>query len=559
MSRPASRSISCTLAVGLAGIALAGAAPAAADTFCVGSAPGCLRTIQAALDASHDGDTIAIRAGTFAGGVHVETSVRLVGAGAGATRVRGGGPVVTVGTLGDATPPTVTIADLTITGGRTRDGIEGEPFRALGGGVLIPPGLDGAVGAAVTIRDSVIAGNRALPRETVTPDDDGPQCPGPVRCPYAEGDGGGIASFGTLTLDSSEVRDNEAGGPIASDAKGGGVYSAFGALTVTGSELVRNRADVRAPNGRFAEGGALLVESDAAGVAIRDSAIDGNRIALTSDLPAFVGDELVDVQAHAGGVLIGDSVPATIERTRITGNVVTGSAPAAQAIVYDAALHVLDTPIAISDTVITGNRVRAETLTTDDSGPMGTAVELDGGGTLDHVRIAGNPVVADAVDGLSQASSGLAVFDFTGTPDPTTLTDSTIAGNSVLARSSSGAAAVTGAGVLNNSLLDLHRTTVAFNVGTAAAPTGIAQGGGIWNGVLLSGPPVELSLTDSLVTANALFGGPGIERAGGGLWTSEAVTRARTPIVGNLPDQVAAPAVAARRTVTSPRTAARGR
>ena len=58
--------------------------------------------MQAALDASHDGDTIKVAAGTFAGGVTIAKSVSVIGAGAGATTIRGGGPVVTVGEEGDA-------------------------------------------------------------------------------------------------------------------------------------------------------------------------------------------------------------------------------------------------------------------------------------------------------------------------------------------------------------------------------------------------------------------------------------------------------------------------
>ncbi len=208
-----------TTAVAVTAAAL-GAAPADAATRCVGAGKGCHKTIQAALDAAHDGDTIKLGAGRYPGGITIEKSVRLLGAGARETTIRGGGPVVTVGSLGDATPPTVSIAGVKITGGRTSRGIEGEDFRALGGGVLVPPGADFGVGASLTIRDSVISDNRAVPQAT-SDSPSGVTCPdGP--CPYAEGDGGGIASFGTLKLVDTVVSDNVAGGPVASDAKGGG-------------------------------------------------------------------------------------------------------------------------------------------------------------------------------------------------------------------------------------------------------------------------------------------------------------------------------------------------
>ena len=102
--------------------------------LCVGNGPGCFATIQAALDAAPDGATIRILAGTFSGGITIEKSVQLKGVGAARTIVRGGGPVLTIGTDGAATEPTVSISGLTVTGGvNTGDGTV-----AFGGGILIP-------------------------------------------------------------------------------------------------------------------------------------------------------------------------------------------------------------------------------------------------------------------------------------------------------------------------------------------------------------------------------------------------------------------------------------
>jgi hypothetical protein len=54
-----------------------GAGAAAAATLCVGTQTGCFAAIQPAVDAAHDGDTIAVGAGTFAAGITVEKSVRI--------------------------------------------------------------------------------------------------------------------------------------------------------------------------------------------------------------------------------------------------------------------------------------------------------------------------------------------------------------------------------------------------------------------------------------------------------------------------------------------------
>ena len=121
LTRPALRRAFATAAL------LAAAAPATAaarDDLCVGTRPGCFATVQAALDAARDGDTISIRPGTFAGGVVIDKSITIEGSGARATVIRGGGPVVTIGTFDAAVEPTVTIEGVTITGGVTA----GSPF-----------------------------------------------------------------------------------------------------------------------------------------------------------------------------------------------------------------------------------------------------------------------------------------------------------------------------------------------------------------------------------------------------------------------------------------------
>ena len=78
----------CVAALALVGAGSAASAVAAA-TLCVGGS-GCFSTIQAAVDAAHDGDTIRIAPGTFAGGVAIDVSVDIRGAGAGATIISGG-------------------------------------------------------------------------------------------------------------------------------------------------------------------------------------------------------------------------------------------------------------------------------------------------------------------------------------------------------------------------------------------------------------------------------------------------------------------------------------
>jgi hypothetical protein len=557
------------LATGL-GLALTaslfGSASALAATRCVGGGAGCHRTLQAALDASRDGDAIKVSPGRFAGGVTITKSVSVVGAGAGATTIKGGGPVVTIGTVGDPSPPVVKLAGVKITGGRVGEG----EFAGAGGGVDIVVGEGDSPGATVTIKDALISGNRATPTETLLPQSpeqeaDWPHCPGGF-CAFAGGFGAGIQNLGNLTLIRTTVSDNVAGGPVASDAAGAGIWSSLGTVTIEDSALRGNRSVVGDPNGRFAEGGAMLVENGSGPVVIRDTLIGDNRAELSSHLPPSVGDELIDVQAHAAGILVANDIPTTIERSVFAGNDVSARNPVGEPLAFDSALQVLDSPVTMRDVLITGNTVTSDTLTTEDVAPAGSAVELDGGGTLKRVHILGNPVSVKTSEGLASASSGLATYDNfeESSPDLATVEDSLIAGNTAVARSQSGDAQIVGAGVLNNSLLTLRETAVSHNSGRAFGAGGTAQGGGIWNGVLLTGPPVELTLDRSLVTGNSLTASPGIERAGGGVFTTEPIVRNRTLIARNSPDQCfgCGPVMAARtaRVARVPaRAAARGR
>jgi hypothetical protein len=115
--------------------------------------------------------------------------------------------------------------------------------------------------------------------------------------------------------------------------------------------------------------------------------------------------------------------------------------------------------------------------------------------------------------------------------------DSKIDGNTAIARSRTGAATIEGAGVFSNGLLRMLRVEVKGNLGVVAAPHGHAHGGGIWNGIELSGPPVRLALSSVRIVNNALRASAGLQRRGGGLYTTLPVTRTETQIVRNHPDQ----------------------
>jgi hypothetical protein len=523
------------LVAALASLAAGSLGRASGAVRCVGG-PHCYATIQAAVDAAQDGDTIAIGRGAFAGGVTVTKSVTLRGAGSGATTIRGGGPVLTIGTFGAPAEPTVTIDGVTITGGVSTSSPESVPFVgkanvfAAGGGIEVPPADGFRPGATVTITNSAIVGNRAAPTDTVP---FGPPCPtGP--CPYAGATGGGIDTWGAMTISNSVLSGNAVAG-IASDAVGGAVASHLAALVLTNDRVTGNTATVVAPNGRFAEGGGLFVQGGT--LEVRGSVFDRNSASLTSYLPALVDGKPIDMNANSGAIHVGDYVPTTIDATTITHNTVSVNNPTGEAVAFDSAVLINHSPLTMTNTVIAGNSASGVVATSADVGPGGSALEADGGGTISNTRIVDNQSSEQATAGAAAENGAIAVLNFTGDAQLLTIDHSVISGNTAVASSTTGSATAQGGGIFNNALLSLQYDVVANNGAKASGQSGAAQGGGIWNGVQLSGPSVQLTLDHTSVTGNRADGTGKIDRKGGGLYTTTPVTLQASQIAGNAPDQ----------------------
>jgi len=484
-------------AVAVIAAALAGASSAApAADLCVDATPGCFGTIQAALNAAQDGDTIRIAPGTFQGGITILKDVHLVGAGPGATRIEGGGPVITIGEPDGIDQPTVSIGRVTITGGFNDSAPL--PFAALGGGVWIPSGADNSTGATVSISDSVIAGNRASPETTDA------FCGFP--CAFALG--GGIFNAGTLTVTDTRISDNvsgstAAGSAVASYAAGGGIVNGFqGSLTLLRSFVTDNRAAVSEPNGRNTDAGGI---SSSGSLTIKDSVISSNRSDVEAAVPSSFFFDIVQ-EANAGGIYLPQGSTTTITNSRISGNSVhssnTGGDASAEAGGIDSDGSLL----------LTGSSVENNTAVAAVPGSSGFLAESDGGG----IQVQGE----------------------------TTVRNSRVINNSLNATSKTGLALASGGGLFNLSAsLTLERTVVTANSASATGAGGFNLGGGIGN-VLVGGGPPELTLTDSVVTANRLDASDGVLSQGGGLYTADAfsgqpfpVTITRTVIAGNKPDQ----------------------
>jgi hypothetical protein len=539
------------LAGPLAAVAAAtgsGHASAATQAVCPS---GCTFTqIAPALAAANNGDTISISAGTYDGGLTIDKSVKLAGAGPGRTTISGGGPVLTIGTFGASSQPTVTIDDVTITGGVTRSSPMSTAFTghegvfAAGGGVEIPPGADFAVGATVTMTNTVVTGNRVAPTDTVGPRPEQlpfwPICPtGP--CPFAGAFGGGVDNWGTLTLTNSTVSNNSVGtaaglSDVASDAEGAGIHSTIGALTINNSAISGNRASASAPNGRFADSGALFL--DGGTLTMSNSSVTNNSATLTAAFPSSV-----DMGVHAGAIHFSQNAQAaTVSNTTIAGNAATMTNSVGSSFADSAGLHtdidvsVNNHLVTLSNDVIANNHVTSTTVGGSSGNADGSAGAGEISGTLSNIRLTDNTVDVRSATGSASGEGGASVFD------GGSFKNSLIGDNRVHVSAPGGSATVQGGGIFVAVSLTLRNSTVNGNTGDASGASGSAKGGGIFDVAFPFGPDGPpggpLVLQNSNVTGNLLSGSAGIALKGGGLYIqSEPLTTTNSVITENIPDE----------------------
>ncbi len=532
------RVVALAFVAGAVGMASPGAATAAATPMpCVGREPGCVASIQSALDAAHDGDVIRIGNGVFDGGITITKSVTLIGRGAQRTIIRGGGPVITIGEFLGPDRLNVTISGVTVTGGLTASSPLGpDNVFAFGGGIAINPTADFGLGADVTVNDSVITGNTAAPTATVP---SGFACPG-KPCEFAIAMGGGIGSWGNVTLNNSKVTDNVAGG-IGSLAWGGGIGSQHGSVTLRNSRVSDNEAIVVAPHGLFAEGGGIFTEQGAT-VSVTDSEISGNTASLTNDLPFFVGDadgSTIDMAANGGGIHTSEGSTVTIRHSNLDRNVIHVDDPNGEPLGFDAAILPAASTLVVRDSSISANRVEMIVASSEHVGASGTALDIQGTTTVSNTTINDNTTFITAQTGPAAAAAAVyvcgSVCAGSASSPLVVITDSEISRNTVTA-TGPGEATVLGAAILNDDLLQVKGTRITDNTAVGNGTSGFVQGGGIRNAAFLSDAAKVLTITGSTITGNTLIASPGVAAAGGGLYTEFPVRIRGSVIARNTPD-----------------------
>ena len=533
------------------GLVLAGVAPANAAPTCIRVGTTCFATVQAAVNAAQDGDTVVIPAGQFPGGVVVTTSISLVGAGAASTALVGGEHVLTIGTWMAASEPTVSIRGLTLRGGVAHSSPESTDFAgtpgvfAGGGGLEIPAAADTYVGGTVTVTDSVITDNKATPVDTLLPvpgqEANWPHCPDGF-CTFAGAVGGGVENWGNLTLVRTTVSNNTAGGPMASDSDGGGILSR-GNLTLRSSTVTGNTASAVAPHGRYAEGGGIFM-SYGTTLTVKNSSVSSNTASLASVFPFFLPDgSTIDMNANSGGIHVDDGSLAVIDGSHLDGNTAQADDANGEPGAGNAALQLTQSDLNLTNTTVNNNLTQAHVRTTADFGEEGSALSWCDLATIDGLQAIGNQTVTTAVDGQADSAGAIAPlatlcqgYD----PGPSTVSNSLIKDNTSTSYATHGPANVYGAGLSIDSHLTMRDVLIKGNRGIGVGDGGLVEGGGIFNGeppLPFTVPPSQLALVGVNVTGNSVSGNPTETLLGGGISTSDPITASSTHVKGNSPDQ----------------------
>ena len=290
-----------------------------------------------------------------------------------------------------------------------------------------------------------------------------------------------------------------------------------------------NVAEKDGGDGFSVEGGGIEVQ-DGEAFSISASVVTRNSASYSSS-----SDAPTDVLVYGAGIHVGDDGTASIANTTISDNVAAASGPLGEPTAASAGLVVGQSTLALTNSTISGNRAVLVAASTEDPGPSGSAFEFDGYATISNVRVVGNSTSIKVSSGVAGATG--AVLSLDQSPQAALLTNSVISGNSVTVASATGSATIQGVGITNNGELELRNDLISGNTGTALAPSGFAQGGGIWNGEVFAPPPLSLLVQDSAITGNLVTGSPGVNVAGGGIFTTSPITLAHSLVAGNRPNQ----------------------
>ena len=295
--------------------------------------------------------------------------------------------------------------------------------------------------------------------------------------------GGGVMSFGALTLNGCVVTDNVATGP--NSIAGAGVFSS-GSAALNNTVVSDNRLEIQ-PGGEapFGLGAGIFASGDFA----------------MSDGSEVFGNTTDDGQINATMIGIGvalQNAVATIEDSSIHDNSATATGDAMPQVLQGGGLAAFSSQVVISGSTFEHNAL-ADSVD-GNAGLFGAGLYLSNSAVdLLEVTVDGNQAVADGIEATARGG-GLYVD---GSPVSLSIRRSTISNNAVLGENTAGGGLhVSGA----EGTLSLVNATVSGNDSTG--PT-FSAGGGM---LIAQGDGLSVGVNNVTVTDNSA--GPG---SGGGI------------------------------------------
>jgi len=239
---------------------------------------------------------------------NIASNVVIKGPGANSLTIRrstaGGTPNFRIFTTNSGT--VITISGLTVTNGRTADGLPGASFGGLGdsGGGILNNG-------ALTLTDVVVTGNRTGDGGT-----------GGSSTGGFGGFGGGIASSGPLTMTNTTVSNNTAGnGAVGffggSGGRGGGIYFSGSALTMTNCSVIGNTAG----NGiGGTSGGSSGTGGDGGGINAEKGPLNLTNVIISGNHAGDGAQTISSSGGNGGGMLTFPGVVTTMTNCTVSNN-----------------------------------------------------------------------------------------------------------------------------------------------------------------------------------------------------------------------------------------------
>lgn len=496
---------------------------ARAANLCVapGGAGGCHSSIQSAINAANDGDTINVAQGTYLEAIIITQSIALEGGWNSNFSAQDWNTYVTTidaqrtaSVIQVHGHITVTIEGFTITGG------DGSDYLGWGGGIEVYGSVTNGE-ANVTIAHNIITDNIACTSDSCL------------------GDGGGIRiDVATAVIENNTIISNTARTNVSSsDGKGGGVMVGWSSdVTLIGNTIMSNTAAYSPTTDAYGEGGGVY--GDSYSIEMRDNVIAYNVAAKHG--PGYGGgaymggsfydnqiyDNIasIDGEGYGGGVyaLYAPNVERNIIANNIASNAVGGGDGFGGGVygVY----------LALNSNTITGNAARqgggvyfanhssttAQANTIVGNRAMGSVcssgMDMDGGGGL-YIKNQDAKIIDNIINSNSSLCLGGGIFS-------TANGKNTIMWNEIISNTAQVGGGLTvysttvvaegnqideniaflwGGGVYLGG--DAH---VALNRNSVSKNTAEATVGGIFNGITHN---IPVTITNNFIAQNAALTG----------------------------------------------------